>query len=83
MGFTKGTSVKHLADHYGFDLDDVVAVGDGLNDLPMLQTAGLGLAVANAEPTLKEAVTVYPYTNDEDAVARIIMQYGLGESGNE
>ena len=83
VGSTKGTAVKYLADSYGIATDAVVAVGDCLNDLPMLQTAGLGLAVANAEPALKTEVTVYPYTNDEDAVARIIMQYGLGESGNE
>jgi Cof subfamily protein (haloacid dehalogenase superfamily) len=82
-GCTKGTAVKYLADSYGIDTESVLAVGDCLNDLPMLQAVGLGLAVANAEPALKAAATVYPYTNDEDAVARIIMEYALGESTNE
>lgn len=83
LGCTKGTAVKYLAESYGLTSDDVLAVGDGLNDLPMLQSAGLSFAVANAETALKENATVYPYTNDEDAVARIIMKYGLGESVNE
>ena len=57
----------------------MIAVGDGLNDLPMLEAAGLGLAVENAESALKEVVRVFPYTNDENAVARIIEQYALKE----
>lgn len=80
MGCTKGTAVKYLAKAYGIDLEDVIAVGDSLNDLPMLQTAGLGFAVANAEAALKTAVKVYPYTNDENAVAKIILECALGEN---
>ena len=78
-GVSKGTAVEFLADYYNIPIENVIAVGDSLNDLPMIQTAGLGFAVKNAEEFLKNNVTVYPYTNDENAVARIIEQYALEE----
>ena len=78
-GASKGTAVVFLADYYNIPIEIVIAVGDSLNDLPMLESAGLGLAVKNAETALKNAVEVYPYTNDENAVARIIEQYALEE----
>lgn len=75
-GFSKGTAVEFLANHYGVGLENVLAVGDCLNDLPMLQTAGKGFAVKNADEALKKEVPVYGYTNDENAVARLIEEYG-------
>ena len=78
-GVSKGAAVEFLADYYNIPIENVIAVGDGLNDLPMLEAAGLGLAVENAETALKEVVKVFPYTNDENAVARIIEQYALKE----
>ena len=75
-GFSKGTSVQLLAERYGLNLSETLAVGDGLNDLPMLETAGFGIAVKNAEASLKEKVFVSKYSNDEDAVAKIIEEYG-------
>ena len=78
-GFNKGTTVSFLSEYYKVPLENIIAVGDSLNDLPMLETAGLGLAVKNAEEVLKNTVKVYPYTNDEHAVARIIEEYALEE----
>ena len=78
-GVSKGTAVAFLAEYYNIPIESVIAVGDSLNDLPMLEAAGLGLAVKNAETALKNTVEVYPYTNDENAVARIIEQYALKE----
>ena len=76
-GVSKGKAVEFLADYYNIPIENVIAVGDSLNDLPMLETAGL--AVKNAETALKNTVEVYPYTNDENAVAKIIEQYALKE----
>ena len=78
-GVSKGEAVIFLSEYYKVPLENIIAVGDSLNDLPMLETAGLGLAVKNAEEVLKNTVKVYPYTNDENAVARIIEQYALEE----
>ena len=75
-GFSKGTAVQLLAERYGIQLTETLAVGDALNDLPMLETAGLGVAVKNAEKALQEKMYVYEYSNDEDAVAKLIKEYG-------
>lgn len=76
---SKGTAVQFIADYYQVPLEKTIAVGDALNDLPMLQTAGLGLAVKNAEKPLLENAKNFPYSNDEDAVAKIIEKYGYTE----
>ena len=74
--YSKGTAVARLAKEYGIPLEKTIAVGDQLNDLPMLETAGLGVAVKNAEKALQEKTYVYEYSNDEDAVAKLIKEYG-------
>lgn len=55
--------------------DKCLAVGDGFNDISMIQYAGLGVAMANAQPPVKAQVDlVLPYTNDEDGVARFVSE---------
>lgn len=54
-GVDKGTAVVWLAEHYGVALDDVVAVGDWLNDVPMLKRAGHSFAMAQAPAEVKAA----------------------------
>ena len=79
-GCEKSTGVKFIANYYGFPLENVIAIGDNLNDLTMIETAGLGIAVGNAEDKLKKsAKEVCEFTNNENAVAHIIEKYGLGE----
>ena len=73
---SKGTAVTYLAKHYGIPLEKTIAVGDQINDLPMLEVAGLGLAVKNADPALKERVITLDYTNEEDALKEVIREYG-------
>ncbi len=51
----KGTAIAWLAAHYGVGLDDVVAVGDWLNDVPMLQRAGQSYAMAQAPAEVQAA----------------------------
>ena len=73
--YSKGTAVKFLAEKYNIPLEKTIAVGDQINDLPMIQTAGLGIAVQNADENLKARATVLDYTNEEDAVANLILKY--------
>jgi hydroxymethylpyrimidine pyrophosphatase-like HAD family hydrolase len=54
-GVDKGTALEWLALHYGVGLDEVVAVGDWLNDVPMLERAGLSYAMAQAPSEVKAA----------------------------
>ncbi len=78
--YSKGTAVAFLADYYGVPLEKVIAVGDQQNDLPMIEKAGLGIAVANADKGLKSAATVVSErTNEEGAIAEIIENYAFYE----
>ncbi len=77
-GYSKGTAVEFLADHYGVPLEKTVAVGDQRNDMPMLERAGVGVAVQNAAPALKAVADyVSEYTNEESAIARVIEKFGF------
>ncbi|MBQ8428279.1 MAG: HAD family phosphatase [Clostridia bacterium] len=77
--YSKGTALRYIAEKYGIPLEKTIAVGDNQNDLSMLQTAGLGLAVANGEASLKGKVPFFEYSNDENAVGRIIENYAYTE----
>ena len=52
---TKGKAMKALADRLGIDIAQTIAMGDSFNDMSMIETAGLGVAVRNAVQPLKDA----------------------------
>lgn len=80
--YSKGTAVRFLAEYYGVPLEKTIAVGDQRNDIPMIEAAGLGIAVKNADKSLKDAAdAVCEYTNEEGAVGKIIEKYGYTEEG--
>lgn len=56
-GVTKGTALEWIAEHYGVSPAETVAVGDWLNDIPMLQAAGRAFAMAQAPDDVKAAAT--------------------------
>ncbi len=78
--FSKGTAVKFIADYYGIPLEKTIGVGDQQNDIPMIQTAGRGIAVQNADEGLK-AVADYVTSArfDENAIAEVIEKFGFIE----
>jgi hydroxymethylpyrimidine pyrophosphatase-like HAD family hydrolase len=66
----KRLALTHLVGVLGMDMSEVVAFGDGLNDIEFMEGAGLAIAVANAKPQCKVAAAkVSTKTNNEDAVA--------------
>ncbi len=72
----KGHALEKLSDILNIDKSAIIAVGDAQNDLGMIKTAGLGIAVKNAVDDVKEAADiVLNYTNEEDAVAKVIDLY--------
>ena len=77
-GQTKAAAVDFLSAHYGVPLARVAAVGDQLNDLPMIERAGGKFAVENGEEALKTLAVVVP-SCEEDGVAVAIEKYALGE----
>lgn len=77
--YSKGTSVEFLSQKYNIPMEKTIAVGDQVNDLSMIEMAGLGIAVQNADENLKARALVCDYTNEEDALAHIIEKYGYLE----
>ncbi len=77
--YSKGTAVEFLAEYYGVPLEKTIAVGDQLNDVPMIKKAGLGIAVKNADERLKKEAVVIDCTNEDGAIAEIIRKYGYEE----
>lgn len=76
FGETKGAAVEFLAAHYGVPIEKCCAIGDNLNDLSMIEAAGVGVAVGNAVEGLKAAANFVAVTNDEGAVAQVIEKFG-------
>jgi 5-amino-6-(5-phospho-D-ribitylamino)uracil phosphatase len=69
----KGKGLKYVAEHLGFAQEDVIAIGDGHNDLEMIRYASLGVAVKNAHPELlKIADLILPYGPEDHAVRKFI-----------
>lgn len=75
----KGGAVEELAEMLHARREEVMAVGDALNDLPMLKYAGLGVAVANGDEEVKAQADAVTSSNEEDGVAAAIEKYALGE----
>ena len=57
-GVTKATAIEKLADYLGIEKREIIAIGDGGNDIEMLQEAGLKIAMKNASESLKEIADV-------------------------
>ena len=74
----KGYALAWLANHYGLELAETLAIGDNSNDLDMLQTAGLGVAMQNASDLVKARADVVTGSNAEDGVAEALERYVLG-----
>ncbi|MBV8214135.1 MAG: HAD family phosphatase [Verrucomicrobia bacterium] len=68
----KAKAVAVLAQFLGVDLPEVAAVGDGLNDLEMLNEAGFAIAMGNASDRLKAAADLVVRSNDEAGVAQAV-----------
>jgi Cof subfamily protein (haloacid dehalogenase superfamily) len=75
----KGVALKVLAERLGIKQENVMAIGDNLNDIEMIQYAGLGVAIGNARKEVIEAADVVTGSNQEDGVAQAIEQYVFGE----
>lgn len=72
-GVTKASAIERLASLLGIKKEEIIAVGDGGNDIEMLQTAGLKIAMSNATQKLKDiADVITPVDNNEGGVGRAI-----------
>ena len=68
----KAEGLRILSERFGIPAERVVAVGDADNDVPMLEAAGLGVAMANAYPAARAAADRVIGANDTDAIGRLV-----------
>lgn len=71
----KAYSLGKLLETLGMTKDQMICCGDGYNDLSMIQYAGMGVAMANANEQVKEAADFITLSNDEDGVAHVIDKF--------
>lgn len=74
---TKGHALRYLAGHIGCTMDETIAIGDAWNDREMIMAAGLGVAMGNAVPALKELADYVTLSNNEDGVKHVIEKFVL------
>lgn len=74
---SKAVALAHLAELLGVGREQVIAIGDDWNDVPMLEYAGLGVAMADATPEVLAAADVIAPTADEDGVAWTLERFVL------
>ncbi|KAM1134125.1 hypothetical protein ACFX19_043995 [Malus domestica] len=76
-GTSKGSGVSMLLDHLGITPKEIMAIGDGENDIEMLELACLGIALGNGVEKTKTVANVIGLSNDENGVADAIYRYAL------
>ena len=76
-GVNKGKGLVNLGRMRGISREEIMACGDGDNDIVMLREAGFGVAMANGEEKVKEAADYITLSNEEDGVADVIEKYVL------
>lgn len=74
---TKADAMCYLCGKLHIPMEQVLACGDSLNDIGMLQTAGIGVAMGNAEAPVLKASKYCTACNDDDGVARAIARFVL------
>lgn len=73
---SKSRALAYVAQRYGIDQAHIIAFGDDMNDLDMLQFAGHGVAMKNARPAILEAADAQtPSDNDHDGMADYLADY--------
>ena len=71
-GVSKAAALHKVSDWLGFSINEVMAVGDSLNDMAMIKEAGIGVAMGNAQEDVKQAANLVTKSNMEDGVAHVI-----------
>ena len=74
-GIDKARSLAVLLEKLNMKKEEMVAIGDGYNDLSMIKFAGLGVAMGNAQEPVKKAADYITLSNDEDGVAVVVERF--------
>lgn len=76
-GISKAKGLELVCHKLGIKMKNVMSMGDSLNDLAMIKSSGLGVAMGNAQEAVKEAAEWVTATNEEDGVAQAIRKWVL------
>lgn len=76
-GIDKAASIKKLTEILGISREEIIACGDGFNDVSMIKYAGLGVCMANGCDAAKAVADYIAPSNDEDGVAEVIEKFVL------
>lgn len=79
-GIDKAQSLSVLLKEIGMTKEEMIAIGDGFNDLSMIKYAGLGIAMANAQDIVKENADFITLSNAEDGVAYAVEKFFLADN---
>ena len=78
-GTDKADALVRLLEHLGLSHENLIAAGDGHNDMGMIRLAALGIAMGNAHPDVCEVADVVAPSNAEDGLAQVLEKYLLQE----
>ncbi len=78
-GINKATALTKIVEHLNLDMNKTISVGDYDNDIEMIKAAKIGIAVSNAQKSVKEAADCITVSNEEDAIAQIIEDLDAGK----
>ncbi|WP_394526304.1 Cof-type HAD-IIB family hydrolase [Lacrimispora sp. JR3] len=76
-GIDKAASLERLLARLGMSREEMIACGDGYNDLSMIEYAGLGVAMENAVLPVKKAADYVTFSNNEDGIAHVVEKFML------
>ena len=71
-GVTKWSAIRRLAAGWGITDEEICAVGDDVNDIPMIRAAGMGVAMGNAVPEVIAAADRIAPTHDHDGLVEVV-----------
>ena len=77
VGISKATGLSAFADYYGIEMAEIMACGDGGNDIPMLKAAGIGVAMGNASEQVKSVADFVTDTVDDNGLCKVLKRFGL------
>jgi len=74
-GVHKAAAIRSICKRMNITMDEVLAAGDSVNDLKMIEQVGVGVAMANAQDIIKQAADYITVSNNEDGVAKAIERF--------
>lgn len=77
LGINKAKGIMTVCERLGISMDEVIAMGDSLNDMAMIEAAGCGIAMGNAQEAIKEVADWVTDTNVNNGVAKAISHWVL------